>query len=119
MHSENGQQYSYGFDLIVLLAKLRYDEDFDGTHLDRIVANTPKQDFMSLVSVFAKVYPHCSDRIRFQIHKGLEARLSVFGITCKNLFDLIYLSAKKDFVYYGVLATKLNQIFNQEQHKGA
>ncbi|MCL1832361.1 MAG: hypothetical protein FWG45_05565 [Oscillospiraceae bacterium] len=105
--------YLYGFDLAVFLSQLWRDNDFDGIRLDRIITNTAKKDFLSLCTAVAKVYSLCSDEIRLKIHRGLGERLEQCGMSPANLFNLIYLSAKKDLVYYGILAAKLNPLFKK------
>jgi hypothetical protein len=109
----NTHRYSYGFDLLLFLAKLRFESAFDNVQLDRIMEKTAKKDFWALCNAVAKVYSHCSDTVRFEIHKGLQTRFEKHEMPYKNLFDIIYLSAKKDIIYYGVMATKLNPQFSE------
>jgi hypothetical protein len=103
---------SYGFDLLAFLAKLRGVEgSLDSERLSRIVGKTAKRDFLALCVAVAKVYPHCRDEVRFAIHKELGEHLESCGSAYSTLFDVIYLTCKKDFVYYGVLAQRLNPLF--------
>jgi hypothetical protein len=104
----------YSFGLLIFLAKLRLEppgEEFDDARARKIVAATAKKDFLPLINAVAKVYELCGKEARFAIHKNLGEHLEAYGLPCQNLFDIIYLNCKKDFVYYGIMAKRLNPVF--------
>jgi hypothetical protein len=118
LHSKD-HQYSYSFDLLVFLTKLRFLQEFDHKRLERIMTKTLKKDFLPLVNAVIKIYEFCTNDTRFDIHKQLGKHLENCGMPYSNLFDLIYLSVKKDIMYYGVLAAKCNRKFTTSKVEGA
>ncbi|MCL1881745.1 MAG: hypothetical protein FWF76_06160 [Oscillospiraceae bacterium] len=110
------RRYSYSFDLILFLAKLRFEDVFDHERLERIMTKVLKKDFIAFISAVVRIYEFCGNEMRFEIHNSLGLKLQKCGMEYSKLFDLIYLSSKKDLIYYGVLATRLNRQFAPKKH---
>ncbi|MCL2754859.1 MAG: hypothetical protein FWD35_03965 [Oscillospiraceae bacterium] len=106
---ETASEYSYTFDLLSFLSKLRSSGSLEESQTKRIVAKTTKKDFMSLVDTVAKVYGLCTNEARFKLHDKLAGELTACGLSYMMFFDLIYLTNKKDLIYYGVVASKINK----------
>ncbi|MCL1866439.1 MAG: hypothetical protein FWF82_03410 [Oscillospiraceae bacterium] len=105
----NKVKYSRIFDCLLFLAALRYDGVFDSERFERILSESNQSDLQNLVLGIAAVYGLCEDEVKLQIHANVEASLREFPYD--KFVNAVYAYSKKDIVYYGVLASKLNRKF--------
>jgi superfamily II DNA helicase RecQ len=106
----NSDQYSYNYDVLLFLAKMRIDQQCDVNRLDRILSRTDRKARAELLDAFVKVYPYCDKTTRFALLRKLREWLSSAQEFAK-LFEVIYNVCDKDIIFYGFVASNINVKF--------
>ena len=103
-------QYYASIDYLLLLGNLRWDR-FSASRLQRILSGDTPGIRAHLQKSLLQVAALCGMRGRFSLLQWLEAHGDALGISFDAFVSQLYQTAKKDSVYYGLLAMRLNPLF--------
>lgn len=107
----NSNRYSLKLDLALFLGRLRMDDIFSESRLERIVPHLSKDEKRALVNTLSMMYTSCSTNAKINILNYLERNGEDLHIDFMDFLDKTYHNSPKDILYYGIIANKLNKCF--------
>jgi superfamily II DNA or RNA helicase len=109
----NSNRYSYKLDLALFCGQLRMNDVFDENRLDRVLSNLPNEEIVQLGTSLAFLYPSCNSSTKIDMLKYMEKKAASLGTTFMDFLKKAYSSGQKDEIYYGIMANKLNKVFDK------
>ena len=107
----NSNRYMYNLDCFVFLGHLKLYSRFDKGRFERIVRNTPTKDSQELMNAIIKVFANLNSEGRFETIRCLSETAMLYSGDIIKICNELYKKSDKDMVYYGVLANKVNRLF--------
>lgn len=107
----NSNRYSFNLDCMILLGTLRLDARFDANRFDRVLRNANKTQIEELRNAFVKVYEKLTPNARLNFIRNIVTKPMLFGETAEAVCTTLYATIPKDFIYYGLIAQRLNRRF--------
>lgn len=104
----NSNRYSYKFDLLLFCGRLRMEGYFDLNRFERVMERIPNSEKPLLVEAFPKLYAASEIPTRIAILNFLEISGSTIGLELNAFVEAAYKEGRKDLVYYGIMARKIN-----------
>lgn len=108
----NSNKYMYNLDCFLFLGNLKLYARFDKSRFERIIRNTPGKGETELINAISKVFAKLDSTGRFETIRCLADNAALLGNDPVHICDKLYQNADKDLVYYGVLASQLNRLFD-------
>lgn len=107
----NSNRYMYNLDCFLFLGNLKLYARFDKGRFERIIGNTAPDQKQRLLNAVSKVFVKLNAAGRFETVRCLSNTASFFNGDPVRICSALYEHADKDIVYYGVLASRLNNLF--------
>lgn len=106
----NSNRYSYKIDYTLFFGHLGMNGVFETGRLNRIVSNMPKDELKLVVEPLMNFYHSCDvvEKIKILnfIHDG-----KLPDCDYNSFFEKVYSSGRKDVIYYGIMAERINHYF--------
>ena len=107
----NSNRYSYRLDLLLFCGRLRMEGFFDKNRLERVLSRTPMEERAIVIGAFARLYAVSGISAKLAILNYIESGGKELGIEYPSFVSDAYHDSRKDLVYFGIMAKKVNPAF--------
>lgn len=107
----NSNRYSYRLDLLLFCGRLRMESFFDKNRLERVLNRIPKEDRATVIGAFARLYAVSGISAKLAILNYIESEGKKIGIEYSTFVSDAYRDSRKDLIYFGIMAKKVNPAF--------
>jgi superfamily II DNA/RNA helicase len=105
----NSNRYFYKYDLVLFLNNILSNQFFDRDRLDRIARSLNDNELVVLKNAMVRIYSRMERKTRFEIAKYISDEKNLLKISLFDFVSNVYKKEAKDLIYYGILATRLNE----------
>ena len=109
----NSKRYSLNLDCMLFLGNLKANARFDERRLERILGGLTETGCAAFVEAIQAVFGKLNPAARLAAILGFAGYGEPFGSDCNQICSLLYASANRDVVFYGMVAERLNQKFHR------
>lgn len=107
----NSNRHMNNLDCFLFLGNLRLYARFDKNRFERILRNTPVKQHHELLSAIGKVFEKLNAMGRFETIRCLSEMGVLHNGDIIKICNELYNNVDKDTVFYGILASQLNNQF--------
>ncbi len=95
-------------DYFLFVYSIVCDEEYDESRIKRILTKVDEEDYYEFIESISMVYEKATDENKFNLFRDISNYISKSGGNYADFFDMIFRTNKKDSIYFGVLAKKIN-----------
>ena len=107
----NSNRYMYNLDCFLFLGNLKLYSRFDKNRFERIIGKTAPDQKQQLLDAIRKVFIKLNTTGRYETVRCITSTAAFFSGDPVRICNALYEHADKDTVYYGILASQLNNLF--------
>lgn len=112
----NQDSHSIKLDYFLFVYSLIYDDEFDFSRMVRILNGMEKEMFVDFLESVSLIYEKTETNNRIHLFRAIENYVYKKGFNYGTFFDMVFRENKRDIVYFGVLAKKINTIMGEQEN---
>ena len=109
----NSNNYSYKLDFVLFISNWRRYGNLDVNRLERFWNRLSKHEKNCVLKALYEVYSDCNIDAKWNFLNYIDDKNNIMQVKLDKILDELYLGKKKDQIFYGIMAKKANEKFNE------